>query len=59
LMLSDLERGDKAEIDAHTFSEMLAVMLGATVKTDRNYFDDFFKSFNPQSDILSIIGNKV
>lgn len=26
---------------------------------DRNYFDDFFKSFNPQSDILSIIGNKV
>lgn len=40
-------------------AEPLAVMLQATVKTDRNYFDDFFKSFNPQSDILSIIGNKV
>lgn len=37
----------------------LAVMLRTTVKTGRNYFEDFFKSFKPQSDILSIIGNKV
>jgi hypothetical protein len=27
LILSDLERGDKAEIDAYAFSEMLAVIL--------------------------------
>ena len=42
-----------------THISVLAVMLRATVKTDRDYFDDFFKSFKPQSDILSIIGNKV
>jgi hypothetical protein len=31
LILSDLERGDKAEIDAYAFSEM----LWASLKTDR------------------------
>lgn len=47
------------KIPHDTNFQPLAAMLLATVKTDRNYFDDFFKSFNPQSDILSIIGNKV